>query len=75
MKDNNIQVHTRKALCGQPCTSLLPESSLFCTLFVAEEFNAGASNLFFYDKGPHRLLQADSRAARGKIAISGTPKH
>ena len=25
----------------------------------------------FYDKGPHRLLRADSRAAHGKI-ISGT---
>jgi hypothetical protein len=46
MKDNNIQVHTRKALCGRPCTSPLPESSPFCTQFVAEEFNAGESKLF-----------------------------
>jgi hypothetical protein len=27
----------------------------------------------FYDQGPHPLLWARSRAARGKITISGTP--
>jgi hypothetical protein len=27
----------------------------------------------FYDKGPHRLLRAGLRAARGQIAISGIP--
>jgi hypothetical protein len=44
--------------------------------FVTESYNRSVNcvrHVHFHDRGPHRLLLAGLRAARGKVIISGIP--